>query len=138
MPASENLHNKRLMPYTKLSLLPQHNPDVAAAGVDPFQHYETFGWKEGRNPNAYFDVNGYLANYPDVAAAHVNPLDHYDPCGWNEGRDPLPASTPPTICGLFRRGGGERRPAQAFPAIRLRRRPLVLRGRRVGIAAAAD
>ena len=41
-----------------------HNPDVAAAGVDPFQHFQTVGWKEGRNPNALFDTNGYLDDLP--------------------------------------------------------------------------
>lgn len=25
-----------------------HNPDVAAARIDPLQHYEAYGWKEGR------------------------------------------------------------------------------------------
>ena len=65
-----------------------HNPDVAASGVDPFQHFRTVGWKEGRNPNALFDTNGYLATYLDVKAANVNPLDHYNQFGWHEGRDP--------------------------------------------------
>ena len=51
-----------------------HNPDVAAAGVDPHVHFDTFGWHEGRNPNAYFDTAGYLAHYADVAAAGVDPL----------------------------------------------------------------
>ena len=46
------------------------------------------GWKEGRNPNALFDTNGYLATYADVKAAGVNPLDHYHQSGWHEGRDP--------------------------------------------------
>jgi hypothetical protein len=68
----------------------RHNPDVAAAHVDPLQHYETVGWKEGRNPNAYFDTAGYLAAYADVKAAGVNPLDHYNMLGWREGRDPSP------------------------------------------------
>ena len=58
---------------------------MAAAGVDPFQHFQTVGWQEGRNPNALFDVNGYLATYTDV---HTNPLDHYNQFGWHEGRDP--------------------------------------------------
>ena len=62
--------------------------DALDRRADPFQHFETVGWKEGRNPNALFDVNGYLANYKDVAAAHINPLDHYDQFGWHEGRDP--------------------------------------------------
>ena len=52
------------------------------------QHFETYGWKEGRDPNAVFDTKGYLAAYGDVAAAGVNPLSHYDTYGWREGRDP--------------------------------------------------
>jgi hypothetical protein len=47
-----------------------------------------FGWHEGRNPNALFDVKGYLATYADVAAAGVNPLTHFDQFGRHEGRDP--------------------------------------------------
>jgi hypothetical protein len=66
----------------------QQNPDVAAAGVDPLQHFATTGWKEGRNPNALFDTAGYLSTYTDVAGAQVNPLDHYNQHGWHEGRDP--------------------------------------------------
>ena len=54
-----------------------HYTDVAAAGVNPLQHYEPVGWKEGRDPSARFDTRGYLAANPDVAAAHVNPLDHF-------------------------------------------------------------
>jgi class 3 adenylate cyclase len=61
---------------------------AAAAQVDPFWHFQTTGWHEGRNPNALFDVSGYLAAYADVAAAGVNPLDHYHAWGWREGRDP--------------------------------------------------
>ena len=63
-------------------------PTSRRRGVDPLQHFQTFGWQEGRNPNALFDVNGYLATYADVAAAGVNPLDHYNTFGWHEGRDP--------------------------------------------------
>ena len=51
-------------------------------------HFQTVGWKEGRDPNALFDTAGYLATYADVAASDVNPLDHYHQFGWNEGRDP--------------------------------------------------
>ncbi|WP_409568275.1 hypothetical protein [Methylobacterium sp. E-041] len=72
------------------------NPDVAkaaiAAGGDSFafayQQYETYGWHEGRNPNAVFDTKGYLAAYSDVKAANIDPLAHYDSFGWKEGRDP--------------------------------------------------
>lgn len=72
------------------------NPDVAkaaiAAGGDSYafayQHYETNGWHEGRNADAYFDVAYYLAQNPDVAASHMDPLTHYDLYGWKEGRNP--------------------------------------------------
>jgi len=98
----------------------QHNPDVAAAHVDPFQHFELGGWREGRNPNALFDTNGYLAAYPDVAAAHINPLDHFHNTGWHEGRDP---------------SGGcrcrARRSAGALPRQRHPRGSLAVRRRRV-------
>ncbi|GLS52441.1 hypothetical protein GCM10007886_06240 [Methylobacterium gregans] len=72
------------------------NPDVgeAARGQSgdvfetAYRHYSTSGWREGRNPNAYFDTNAYLAAYQDVKAANVDPLLHYDTAGWREGRDP--------------------------------------------------
>ena len=78
---------------TKLYLI--HNPDVAAGGVDPLEHYLRYGAKEGR---ATYDavgdaVNGFDAQYyllrnPDVAAAGVDPLQHYNTMGWHEGRNP--------------------------------------------------
>jgi serralysin len=64
------------------------NHDVWSAKVDAEQHYDLFGWREGRDPNAWFDADGYLAAYADVKAAGVNPLDHYATFGWREGRDP--------------------------------------------------
>ncbi|WP_375459900.1 cadherin-like domain-containing protein, partial [uncultured Enterovirga sp.] len=57
-------------------------------GFDAKVHYNLYGWKEGRNPNAWFDTNWYLQAHPDVAAAGVNPLDHYLQFGAREGRDP--------------------------------------------------
>src|SRR5207244_8390651 len=64
--------------------------DVKAAGIDPVQHYNTVGWKEGRSPNAFFSTTGYLNANSDVKAAGVNPLTHYHQFGWTEGRDPGP------------------------------------------------
>lgn len=65
-----------------------HNPDVAAAGTDPYRHYVAYGWREGRNPDALFDTRYYLGHNPDVAAAGIDPLAHYEQDGWREGRDP--------------------------------------------------
>ena len=67
-----------------------HYPDVAAAPVNPAYHYETTGWKEGRDPDAFFSTSGYLGANKDVAAAGVNPLDQFEQFGWKEGRDPGP------------------------------------------------
>ncbi|WP_335645513.1 hypothetical protein [Methylobacterium durans] len=64
------------------------NPDVAASGIDPDAHYAQFGWREGRDPNAFLSTDGYLAANPDVARAGQNPLDHYALFGGREGRDP--------------------------------------------------
>ncbi|WP_238273379.1 matrixin family metalloprotease, partial [Methylobacterium cerastii] len=62
--------------------------DVAASGIDPATHYNSDGWREGRNPDKYFFSTGYLAANSDVSRAGVNPLAHYDQSGWKEGRDP--------------------------------------------------
>jgi hypothetical protein len=67
-----------------------HNPDVAAAGVDPLFHYNTAGFHEGRDPNAFFDTSFYLAVNHDVLVSGANPLDHFHQIGWKEGRDPSP------------------------------------------------
>jgi len=67
-----------------------HNPDVFHAGVNALNHFNTFGFHEGRDPDAFFDTSGYLAVNRDVAAAGVNPLDHFHQFGWKEGRDPGP------------------------------------------------
>ncbi|MCE4226781.1 hemagglutinin [Methylobacterium sp. C25] len=63
-----------------------NNLDVWRAHVDADVHYETYGWKEGRDPNPYFHTQEYLAANPDVAAAGVNPLEHYLTYGEHEGR----------------------------------------------------
>lgn len=62
--------------------------DVAAAGVDPDEHYAQYGWHEGRDPNAFFSTSGYLSANADVRAAGINPLEHYLHFGAQEGRDP--------------------------------------------------
>ncbi len=64
------------------------NPDVAADGVDPLEHYLTSGWREGRDPSPQFSLADYLDAYPDIAAAGVNPLVHYVTAGRAEGRTP--------------------------------------------------
>ncbi len=51
-------------------------------------HFNTFGWLEGSNPNANFVTSDYLQTNVDVAAAGVNPFTHFLQFGSLEGRVP--------------------------------------------------
>lgn len=64
-----------------------NNQDVAAAGVDPFKHFMTLGWREGRDPSRRFSIASYLDVNPDIGEAGVNPFSHYVVTGRGEGRD---------------------------------------------------
>jgi hypothetical protein len=66
------------------------NPDIAAAGISPLEHFFSVGAFESRRPNPLFDPAYYLKTYPDVAKAGVNPALHYFENGSLEGRDPSP------------------------------------------------
>ncbi len=62
--------------------------DVWNAHVDADAHYNSLGWHEGRDPNAFFSTNLYLSANPDVRASGVNPLTQYDSIGWTQHRIP--------------------------------------------------
>ena len=62
--------------------------DVTASGTDPYTHYMTYGWREGRDPSALFDTKYYLSHNLDVLQAGVNPLLHYEQYGFAESRNP--------------------------------------------------
>jgi hypothetical protein len=62
------------------------NPDVAASGMDPLEHFLITGWLEGRDPSTEFSVRDYLDANPDVAASGLNPFAHYVVAGRAEGR----------------------------------------------------
>ena len=52
------------------------NPDLAAAGVDPADHYMASGWREGREPAPQFDTLAYCLTR-GITYATQNPLVHY-------------------------------------------------------------
>ncbi len=61
-------------------------PDIT---LDPSQllgHFCEIGWREGRNPNAFFDTVSYLLHNADVARSNINPYYHYLKHGLIEGR----------------------------------------------------
>ena len=68
----------------------EQNPDVAAAGFDPLEHYLKWGAHENRDPNPLFHASWYLAKNADVAGSGLSPLEHYYEWGAQEGRDPNP------------------------------------------------
>ncbi|MBM7455573.1 glycosyltransferase involved in cell wall biosynthesis [Oceanisphaera litoralis] len=49
-------------------------PDVASAGMDPWQHYCRFGYREGRDPGPNFSGSGY--QFAVSKAVAENPLLH--------------------------------------------------------------
>ena len=55
----------------------KNNIDVAQSCTNPIKHYVRHGWKEGRNPNQYFNTRWYLNAYPDLENSGINPLYHY-------------------------------------------------------------
>ncbi|OYX33649.1 MAG: hypothetical protein B7Y99_06935 [Caulobacterales bacterium 32-69-10] len=62
------------------------NPDVLAAGLDPYQHFMSWGWREGRDPNRRFSLANYLDVNPDIGPSGMNPFVHYVVTGRGEGR----------------------------------------------------
>lgn len=63
-------------------------PDVAAAGLDPLQHFLRYGVRERRDPSPRFDTSWYLSTYEDIAESGINPLLHFIEFGIFEGRQP--------------------------------------------------
>jgi hypothetical protein len=72
----------------------RRNDDVAAAGLDPLQHFIHHGWAEGRSPNRYFDSAWYRLDNPDVTETGLDPLLHYMHDGERQRRRPHPMFDP--------------------------------------------
>ena len=64
----------------------EQNPDVAALGMDPLDHYVWLGYRLSRNPGPKFDAAAYLSRYQDVASSGYDPLLHYLRYGKAENR----------------------------------------------------
>lgn len=60
--------------------------DIRKNNLDPLLHFMLFGWKEGRNPCAWFSTTGYAHRYGDVKLSGMNPFYHYLKYGRKEGR----------------------------------------------------
>lgn len=52
-------------------------PDIALPGIDAFDHFMNFGWKEERDPCAIFHTATYLQQVPELREKNVNPFVHW-------------------------------------------------------------
>ena len=43
---------------------------LAAAEIDPFQHYMSVGWRENRDPNKFFS-SGFYSNFNALSLIHI-------------------------------------------------------------------
>ncbi len=66
------------------------NPDVAASGQDPLDHFLTAGWREARAPNPYFDLGFYRDHAPEAFDDPAGPALHYLRRGEAAGEHPSP------------------------------------------------
>lgn len=62
------------------------NPDIAAAGLDPYLHFRRTGWREFRNPSATFDLWWYLVWHLESDTGR-DPAAHYAEHGLALGLD---------------------------------------------------
>lgn len=69
-------------------------PDIVALPQSALQHFVAIGWREGRNPNAFFDTTDYLLRNADVSDADINPFYHYIRFGRDERRGVAPSASP--------------------------------------------
>ena len=92
----------------------QNNPDVAAAGLDPFRHFMRYGWREGRDPSPVFSIGWYLRHNADIQAGGINPFVHWMLYGRDEGRARKP--TDPHLMGGPLTELGQERVRAAFDA----------------------
>ncbi len=66
------------------------NPDVAAAGVDPFIHFIQNGQWESRVIHPAMDIPYYVARYPEVDKFKSSAIQHYFKFGVSKNYDPSP------------------------------------------------
>ncbi len=66
----------------------QHNPDVAAAGYDPLDHFVSGGASELRDPGPGFDSAFYRHAYIDYRLTGRTPIESYLRHGRHSGRSP--------------------------------------------------
>ena len=67
------------------------NADVRQSGMAALDHYLSFGWREGRSPNAHFDDAYYRGEAGLAPETPVSALAHFLAVGQRLGRSPAPS-----------------------------------------------
>ncbi len=96
------------------------HPDLFEMDMDPARHYAALGWREGRDPAAWFSTEDYLRQNGDVAAGGENPFVHYLSQGRREGREAVRSRRADVWLRdrrLAREGGGQQRIGTAERAV---------------------
>ena len=52
----------------------QSNPDVVQSGLDALEHFQRWGWREGRSPLPGIDMRRLLGSQPGLRVSKGNPL----------------------------------------------------------------
>ena len=52
-------------------------PETRSFILPPAVHFCLYGWKQLKNPNAWFNTKNYFRSRPDVQQFGMNPLSHY-------------------------------------------------------------
>ncbi|WP_203076803.1 glycoside hydrolase family 99-like domain-containing protein [Falsiroseomonas ponticola] len=76
--------------------------DVARAGADPFEHYVTIGWQEGREPSPDFESRYYVKRHMG-GQAEMPPLLHWLAHRHEPGVHPRMPQETPTIPRMVKR-----------------------------------
>lgn len=72
------------------------NPDLAVANTEAFQHFMEHGWREGRDPAAWFSLSYYRSAHG--LPAEENPFVHYVQKGRRAGLKTHPDRQPDGYC----------------------------------------
>jgi O-antigen biosynthesis protein len=67
-------HGMSPTPWFDAEYYLQSNPDVAQSGLDALEHFQRWGWREGRSPLPGVDMRRLLGSQPGLRVSKGNPL----------------------------------------------------------------
>lgn len=74
---TERVSGRSIDPFFDAAFYVKRYSDVAAAGVNPLQHYKNHGWREGRWPTPWFNPKEYRLQFPNLVGKELDPFAHF-------------------------------------------------------------